>query len=114
MPFFTKLLSHARIPFYVIFDNDSSSNTGHVDMNTHIKRNVNKAKKAGLNSGLTIHYPFLEKDWKIAYTNDQKVETVYGLLSAEDWDRYFREKYETLSSRLYNFAWCCYLNVRFS
>ncbi len=114
MPFFTKLLSHAQIPFYVIFDNDSSSSTSHVDVNTHIKRNVEKARKEGLNSGHTIHYPFLEKDWKIQYSSEQKVDTVYGLLSAEDWDSYFREKYETLSSKLYNFAWCCYLNVRFS
>lgn len=112
MPFFTKLLTEARIPFFVIYDYDSSSG-GHAEINDHIERNIRRAKEVGLNAGSFVHHPFLEKDWKIPFNEENKADTMYSLLSKDssDWGPEMKRKYENVRKTIYKFAWSAYLGL---
>ncbi len=110
MPFFTKLLIHARIPFYVIYDKDSS-NGEHEMTNRHIENNIRLAKSKSILAESKIHHPYLEADWNLPYNENEKADTIYELLKSntDEWPEKMRMKYENLRKGLYKFAWNAFL-----
>ena len=110
--FFHKTTFSRRIPFYVIFDNDSSIGL-HKKTNNHIKSNIHRARETGLIVSSTVHYPFLEKEWGLPISESGKVDALYEILKqdTESWTEKMRKKYENLRKDLYKFAWCAYLGI---
>lgn len=116
MPFFTRLLIEAQIPFFVIYDHDSSSNLDHKETNEHIKNRIRNAQQKGINSGSMVHYPMLEKDWGIEKRDEMKVEVMYKLLAQDSsiWTLKMQEKYHKLHQIVYRFAWSAFLQMKYS
>ncbi len=102
MPFYTYILSDLNIPFLVIFDHDSSKDR-HKEVNDAIKNNVNRFNNQGQIAQMHVFHPFLEKDWNLQYTGENKVEHIIEEMTL--WDKTNPPaKYEEFRDIVYTFA----------
>ena len=103
MPFYTSLLNDLKIPYFVIYDHDSSRGQ-HEETNGHVTNNVSRGRKQGLVTQEQVFHPFLEKDWGLGEVSEGKVDKMLGHL--EEWfeKKEFPTSYTNLCESVYDFA----------
>ncbi len=103
MPFYCNLLMDIKIPFFVVYDHDSSRGQ-HKDANTHINNAVGRSNKSMVLADKHVFYPYFEKDWGLNLGENSKVEHILGLVNSWKEKGSHPSKYDELSKKIYTFA----------